>query len=192
MNFMIMVAGAYVNYLLTRFRKFFCERITICRSSHLMDNVFLERYTTELFKLASQNSILLAKVLTGLCVFALISLIFAGTATTYFFEESQYPLPFPMFLFGVRPSGLLLYLINWIHQTFAIVVAVDAYCSIVCLALIFAVYILARFDAIMELTENVNAIVAESSFDEYCRLVVDLMIDVREYVNLLHLKSGQY
>lgn len=177
---MIALGALYINYLLVRHRNFFCNSIIQCRSAHLSDNVFLERYCSGLIKLASQNSIMLAKILTGLCVFALVSLLIVGTATTFLFQEAEYPLPIPMFMFGVRPNNLVLYLINWIHQIFTIVVAVDAYCSIVCCGLIIAVYILARFDAVLELTENINVIVNESSFKEFCRLAMDLMTEARE------------
>lgn len=176
----IVTGSIYANYILFRYRSFFCTSIIQNRELHRHRNLFIDRYCSVIVNKAAENSIRLGKILTGLCIFAMVSVLFLGTATTYFFQESEYPLPVPVFLYNIRPTEPIAYIINWITQTLTIVVAVDAYCGIVCCLLINAIYIIARFDAVIALTKAVQTITVEASFKEYCRLVADLMEVARE------------
>lgn len=150
------------------------------REIHCSQNIFLKLYCNKILKKAAENSLLLVKILMGICICAFLSVLIINTGLDYFFNKTDYPLPFPIYIPGLKPNDFNSYLINWINQILMMFSFVNGFCSIVCAGLFAAVYVLARLDSVIELNKNMKNIEKDGGFEEYCRTVMTLIIKARE------------
>lgn len=181
MFFLLFLGSIYLSSILYLLRReFFCDALQKCEKLYHCESVFEQFYGGKIIQDAGKNALLLTKVFRFLVILAVTSALIFGTLLSFFTENKNFPLPYPMHIVGLKPKDGLTYAMNFISLSVGSCNAASFYVGTVTSSLVCAVYLLARFDIIVQLCKNMNIIVAESSFKEFSKLVMKHMLSIRE------------
>lgn len=179
MYLLMFIVGFYALFIMVYYRGLICEAKQATRQVFLNEDVFLQRYCTDIMRTATKNSFLVVKWLRYLCFYGSILSLAFGTGLAYIFDDTSYPLPIPCYLPFLKPVDWVTYTINVAHQSIGFVCMANYYSGLVCSSLSDAIYGLAWHDCTIKLNSVAQALIDEASFAHYTKLLMFFQENLR-------------
>lgn len=157
------------------------EMLGDCRTFHNPENVVLKVAFKEKSQRALKYAMLAIRVMTWLGYFGGLFLIGGGSLFSYYFEKSQYPLPF-MSVFEIQ--SVYKHALVFVHQSLATFTVTAGLILWGKLLFVGFVYTFAQMDALLGIIDTMNENISEVDYEIWKKIVVELIFDIKRYVGV--------
>lgn len=178
------IVGFSAYYIVVYYRSLILEAFAEGRNVILFQDRIFKRFSQQIFAKGVKTSMMIAKCLLFTGFLAFINVILLGVGLSWYFEGTNYPLPMPYRIPMLTISEPWIYAINLIHQIMSAFAAIS-YCSIcgsICLNVAFYGFVWNNIT--INLTQNVQEIIQESSFDHFCDLIMYIQARYRRFLKI--------